>query len=69
MEGGSWNYVNKTRYLTTSAIMCVGLALAICIPFFVKINRLSLIFMLLISFAGSWTMLEINKFVFAMLGW
>ncbi|SFL60813.1 hypothetical protein SAMN04488125_1195 [Methylorubrum salsuginis] len=69
MEGGSWNYMNKTRYLTTSGIMCAGLALAVCIPIIVKNIWLSLILMIVICLGGIRALLEVNKIIFTMLGW
>ncbi len=69
MEGGSWNYTNKTRYLTTSTIMCAGLTLAICTPYLVKNISISLILMGAMCFGGILILTEINKIIFTILGW
>jgi hypothetical protein len=69
MEGGSWGYTNKERYLATSAIICAGLGSAICIPFVVKSSLASLLLMAATIFMGIRCLLGVNEFVFTMFGW
>jgi hypothetical protein len=69
MEGGNWGYMNKERYLTTSAITCAGLGASICIPLVVKSNLASLSLMAATVFMGIRCLLQVNELVFTMLGW